>query len=242
MLDIAQPGGGYRPGGQGTHIEVKNATPLIYLVKIEKHNQTHYKATIWGHRGTEYVGIGDMDGETIPFHGIHNIYFAEISGTVHITIPNDQEIEIEIQATSNISFKDFSDSIVVWANDTSDSETAVRKFYDPPQERTYVMGVSPYTNTTNYPWDVLEFPYAKIVEVDHTHYIVGNYVAFSISLAGSSMEFVSSDLEFGFSGGPLYAYFLIPAEYWDILCDVGMLDIYVDGIYWGHMRFFKFWF
>jgi len=74
VLDIAQPGGGYRPGGQGTHIEVKNATPLIYLVKIEKHNQTHYKATIWGHRGTEYVGIGDMDGETIPFHGIYTTY------------------------------------------------------------------------------------------------------------------------------------------------------------------------
>ena len=41
VVDIAGPGGGYKPY-EDAHIEIQNADDVINLLVIEKHNQTHY--------------------------------------------------------------------------------------------------------------------------------------------------------------------------------------------------------
>ncbi len=239
VLDIAEPGGGYRPGPSGTHIEIKNAARVIKLLEIERGGDIYSIKVYYSPDESEWlndtiIGVGEYDNLTFSTSG------GEKSGWVYVEIPNASYIYIKAKVNSTVPFKDFSNSIVIWVRDNTSCESAIRKYYDPPETETEVSGLYPYTNKTDYPPDI-DSDYARIVEVNDTYYIVGDYVAFIVSLNGSRIDFVSKNLSFGFGHGPLYAFFAIDAGYWDFLVDsVGVLDILVDGEYLCEMRFFDY--
>jgi len=244
QLDLAWPGAGYIVGNISN---IPNADDVINLVIIEKHNQTHYKATIWGAEEIEYVRIGDTNGKTIPFGSTYTygVKKTNISGSVRIVAEDEMHIEISVEAYSDpYPFDDFSDSIIAWSRDAAGCEIAIRKFYDPPSTKTTIEGLSPHTNETDRPWNTLEWPYTMAVKVDHTYYVVGERASFFVATDGEKISFSSAKTSFAFcfSVGPLYAWFSIPSKYWDFLCDASPIKIYVDDEYWGTIKFFKIWF
>ncbi len=162
-------------------------------------------------------------------------------GWVYVEIPNASYINVKAEVDSTVSFKDFSDSIIIWVRDNDSCESAVRKYYDPPEENTKIEGLWPITNRTIYPWLTLRIPYARMVEIDYKYYVAGDYVGLSIVLGQDNVTF-DPPLCLGIYGGPLHAYLAVPSRYWGRLCGLGRLDVYVDGKYLCWVRFFTYWF
>ena len=227
------------------HLNFSDARDIINLIKLEYYNETHYRVIIWGH-GTEYVKIGDSIGKTVSLSGYYWGYagsVVNISGFVHIVINSPQEVVIDIDIASNVSFKEFSDSIGVYVLDSSDCEVLVRKYYDPPQTaETSICGLPPLTNRTNYPWDVpMKWSlYAKMVRVRNDYYVAGERVGVLIILGGRNITLTSNSHRiFLFIGGPANICIASP---WRGFRSLGRIDVWVDGEYWGDLEFFEFWF
>jgi len=218
------------------HLNFSDARDIINLIKLEYYNETHYKVTILNTH-IEYIRMGDIVGRMIPLGGI----LSYIDGTAHITIFNPQRIMIEIELSSSIPFKEYSDSLGIYVLDSSDCEILIRKYYKPQQTgRTSIRGLPPLTNKTSFPFVGDSIPYAKIVRIRNDYYVAGRFVGLLVVLADEDVVLRHHNTTIGaFYGGPMS---ICLAASWDAVSRLGSIDVLVGGEYWGRVAFFEFWF
>ena len=224
------------------HITFNDTAYVINLVLVErwrdKYNVSFRYDPRYGWRAVKSIGIGES--AMLIYSYVDQDRVVEC-GVMTITVDSERHIEILIDLYSNVSFSAISNSVVVWVAGYDCREFAVRRFYEDAVSGAQVFGVYPYVNRTDYPYEPLEYPYAKMIEVNGEYYVTERVMVFCVMSELGEALFNSSALSFRIGGGPMVAYFALAAEPWDFFCDeVGRLEIFFGSSYWGYMRFFRF--
>jgi len=224
--------------GRG-HITFNDTAYVINLVLVErwrdKYNVSFYWAGVW----LDFAVVGVGEEAELAFNTTSG--GKTMTGTMRIEVMSDRHIAISISLHHERSFSAISDSVVVWVAGYDCREFAVRRFYEDAVSGAQVFGVYPYVNRTDYPYEPLEYPYAKMIEVNGEYYVTERVMVFCVMSELGEALFNSSALSFRIGGGPMVAYFALAAEPWDFFCDeVGRLEIFFGSSYWGYMRFFRF--